>query len=37
MRMPESLLIAADNTLYKAKRKGPNRVAKAPLVASREL
>ena len=37
MRMPESLLLAAYNALYKAKREGRNQVATALLVAFKEL
>jgi PleD family two-component response regulator len=34
--MPESLLLAADNALYKAKHGGSNRVATALLVAPKD-
>ena len=36
MKMPESLLLAADNALYKAKREGRNQTASALLMAIKE-
>lgn len=36
MRMPESLILATDNALYRAKREGRNRIEKMLLVAPHE-
>jgi PleD family two-component response regulator len=36
MKMPEGLLLAADNALYKAKGNGPNRLSTSVLLSARD-